>query len=135
MLYSGNTIPSNMNLYTPEVLGDLPEKYAGYQNTLRFAFKVVAGFLLGWVLTKSNPKAGILLTGCIFIAAQLWAIFATGTAYLIAFGIYGAGELVGVYAPNYILSASRPAQMRPGQHRPSFFFGGERNGMDFRVFE
>ncbi|MBP85954.1 MAG: hypothetical protein CMJ64_04425 [Planctomycetaceae bacterium] len=112
LLYSGNTIPSNMNLYTSEVLGDLPEKYAGYQNTLRFAFKVVAGFLLGWILTKSNPKAGILLTGCIFIAAQVWAIFATGTAYLIAFGIYGAGELVGVYAPNYILSASRPSQLR-----------------------
>lgn len=112
LLYSGNTIPSNMNLYTEIVLDDLPQNYAGYQNTLRFAFKVVAGFLLGWILTKSNPKAGILLTGGIFIAAQLWAIFASSTAYLIAFGIYGAGELVGVYAPNYILSASRQSQMR-----------------------
>ncbi|MDA1054770.1 MAG: hypothetical protein O3C40_30450 [Planctomycetota bacterium] len=112
LIYSGNTIPSNMNLYTAEVLDDLPENYAGYQNTLRFAFKVVAGFLLGWILTKTNPRAGILLTGCIFVAAQLWAIFATGAAYLIAFGIYGAGELIGVYAPNYILSASRPSQIR-----------------------
>lgn len=112
LLYSGNTIPSNMNLYTSEVLGELPEKFAGYQNTLRFSFKVVAGFLLGWLLTKSNPKAGIMLTGCLFIAAQLWAIFATGTMYLIAFGLYGAGELVGVYAPNYILSVSRPSQVR-----------------------
>lgn len=112
LLYSGNTIPSNMNLYSSEVLGDLPEKFAGYQNTLRFSFKVVAGFLLGWILTKSHPKAGILLTGCLFIVAQLWAIFATGTMYLIAFGFYGAGELVGVYAPNYILSASRPDQVR-----------------------
>lgn len=112
LLYSGNTIPSNMNLYSSEALGDLPEKFAGYQNTLRFSFKVVAGFLLGWLLTKSNPRAGILLTGCLFITAQVWAIFATGTMYLIAFGFYGAGELVGVYAPNYILSASRPEQVR-----------------------
>lgn len=112
LLYSGNTIASNMNLYTAEALGELPEKYAGYQNTLRFGFKVVAGFLLGWILTKSNPRAGVLLTGGIFISAQLWAMFATGTAYLIAFGIYGAGELVGVYAPNYILSASRESQIR-----------------------
>lgn len=112
LLYSGNTIPSNMNLYTSVVLGDLPENYAGYQNTLRFGFKVVAGFLLGWILTKTNPRAGILLTGSIFVLAQLWAIFATGTAYLIAFGIYGAGELVGVYAPNYILSASARTQIR-----------------------
>ncbi|MGD9853515.1 MAG: hypothetical protein AB7U20_01055 [Planctomycetaceae bacterium] len=112
LLYSGNTIPSNMNLYTSEVLGDLPENYAGYQNTLRFGFKVVTGFLLGWILTKTNPRAGILLTGGIFVAAQLWAIFATGTAYLFAFGIYGAGELVGVYAPNYMLSASAESQIR-----------------------
>lgn len=112
LIYSGNTIPSNMNLYTSEVLDTLPEEYAGYQNTLRFSFKVVAGFLLGWILTKTNPKAGILLTGCIFVTAQIWAIFATGTMYLIAFGLYGAGELVGVYAPNYILSASSQSQMR-----------------------
>jgi MFS family permease len=132
MLYSGNTIPSNMNLYTKEALrvettavpgesqveqetdstDDLPAKYAGYQNTLRFSFKVVTGFLLGWMLTKTNPRAGILMTGGIFIAAQVWAILATGTAYLIAFGLYGAGELVGVYAPNYILSASRESQIR-----------------------
>ncbi|MCA9109173.1 MAG: hypothetical protein KDA52_04435 [Planctomycetaceae bacterium] len=112
LLYSGNTIPSNMNLYTLEVLGDLPENYAGYQNTLRFGFKVLAGFLLGWILTKTNPRAGILLTGCLFVTAQVWAMFATGTAYLIAFGLYGAGELVGVYAPNYILSASGSTQIR-----------------------
>ena len=112
LIYSGNTISSNMNLYTPEVLDALPEEYAGYQNTLRFGFKVVAGFLLGWLLTKTNPKAGILLTGCVFVSAQLWAIFATGTMYLVAFGLYGAGELIGVYAPNYILSASSRSQMR-----------------------
>ena len=117
LLYSGNTIPSNMNLYSSEVLKDLGDKVqgedvAGYQNTLRFGFKVVAGFLLGLLLTKTNPRAGILMTGSIFVAAQLWAIFATGLAWLIAFGIYGAGELIGVYAPNYILSASRESQIR-----------------------
>lgn len=112
LLYSGNTIPSNMNLYTNYVLDASPESYAGLQNTLRFGFKSVAGLLLGWWLTRSNPRAGMLITAVIFIAAQLWAIFATGTWYLVAFGLYGAGELVGVYAPNYILSASRPADIR-----------------------
>ena len=112
LVYTGNTIPSNMNLYTHEALGDLPEKYAGFQNTLRFSFKVVAGFVLGWLLVKTNPKAGILATASIFVAAQVWAIFMTGKWYLVAFGIYGAGELVGVYAPNYILSASPKENMR-----------------------
>ncbi|MCA9116662.1 MAG: hypothetical protein KDA79_16390, partial [Planctomycetaceae bacterium] len=112
LVYMGNMIPSNMNLYSPEVLGDSPERYAGTQNALRFSFKVVAGFLLGWMLTRTSPRAGVLATSAIFLAAQLWAMFATGTWYLLAFGLYGAGELVGVYAPNYILSASRPQDLR-----------------------
>lgn len=112
LVYSGNTIPSNMNLYSEFALGDAPEKFAGLQNTLRFSFKVCAGLFLGWLLTKTNPRAGILTTAGIFVAAQVWAILATGTAYLVAFGIYGAGELAGVYCPNYILSASRKEDYR-----------------------
>jgi MFS family permease len=112
LVYTGNTIASNMNLYTQVALGQSPQDYAGYQNAIRFGFKVAAGFLLGWLLTRTNPRAGILVTSGLYIAAQLWALFATGTWYLLAFGLYGAGELVGVYAPNYILSASAPSKIR-----------------------
>ena len=112
LVYAGNVIPSNMNLYSTEAMGNLPENYAGKQNLLRFSFKVVAGFVLGWVLTRTNPKIGILATSSIFLVAQLWALFVTGPWYLIAFGLHGAGELIGVYAPNYIVSASRPDQLR-----------------------
>lgn len=112
LLYVGNTITANMNLYTKEVLLADPESWVGDQNALRFFCKGVAGLLLGWMLTRSSPRTGILITGLVFIASQLWAIFASGPAYLFAFGLYGAGELVGVYAPNYILSASAPGQLR-----------------------
>ena len=112
LVYSGNTIPSNMNLFTSEVLGAEPAQYAGMQNALRFGFKVVAGAVLGWLLTRSHPRQGLVATATIFLLAQVWAVFATGTAYLVAFGLYGAGELIGVYAPNYILSASRPGEIR-----------------------
>lgn len=112
LVYSGNVIPSNMNLYSSEALGGLPEKFAGVQNMLRFSFKVVAGLLLGWMLTRTNPRAGILATSSIFLLSQIWAIFVTGPWYLVAFGIHGAGELVGVYAPNYIVSASRRIDLR-----------------------
>ncbi len=112
LVYAGNVIPSNMNLYSMEALGDLPEKYAGVQNLLRFSFKVVAGVLLGWILTRTNPRTGILATSLIFLAAQLWAIFVTGPWYLVAFGLHGAGELIGVYAPNYLVSASRKDELR-----------------------
>lgn len=112
LVYAGNVIPSNMNLYSTEALGDLPENFAGPQNMLRFGFKVIAGAILGWVLTRTNPKIGILATATIFLIAQIWAIFVTGPWYLVAFGLHGAGELIGVYAPNYIVSASRRDQLR-----------------------
>lgn len=112
LVYAGDMIPSNMNLYSPEVLGDIPEKYAGLQNTLRFGFKVFAGVGLGWLLTRTNPRTGMLATATIFLASQVWAILVTGPWYLVAFGLYGAGELFGVYSPNYMVSASRPDQLR-----------------------
>jgi predicted MFS family arabinose efflux permease len=112
LVYAGNVIPSNMNLYSEQVLGNIPEKYAGIQNMLRFGFKVVAGSLLGWMLMRTSPRAGILATSLTFLTALLWAMFVTGPWYLVAFGLHGAGELVGVYAPNYIVSASRSDQMR-----------------------
>lgn len=112
LVYAGNVIPSNMNLYSAEALGSLPENFAGPQNMLRFGFKVVAGTVLGWLLTRTNPRVGILATAAIFLTAQVWAMLVTGPWYLLAFGLHGAGELVGVYAPNYIVSASRPGQLR-----------------------
>jgi MFS family permease len=112
LVYAGNVIPSNMNLYSEQVLGNVPLKYAGVQNMLRFGFKVVAGTVLGWFLTRTNPRAGILATSSIFLAAQIWAILVTGPWYLVAFGLHGAGELVGVYAPNYIVSASHRNELR-----------------------
>jgi hypothetical protein len=55
---------------------------------------------------------GILATSSIFLAAQVWAMLVTGPWYLVAIGIFGAGELIGVYAPNYIVSSSRPDELR-----------------------
>jgi MFS family permease len=112
LVYTGNTIASNLNLFTSEVLEARPEQYAGLQNALRFGFKTAAGVLLGWLLTKTSPKQGIVTTAAIYVAALAWAMAATGKLYLVAFGLYGAGELVGVYAPNYILSASAPGEIR-----------------------
>jgi len=114
ILYVGNSIPSNMGLYSEEALGADPSQYAGYQNLLRFSFKALAGCALGWLLVKTSPRAGVLVTAALYVVALLWAMFATGKMYLIAFGIFGAGELIGVYAPNYMLSACRTDQMKRG---------------------
>ena len=112
LVYAVNGTPSNMNLYSHEALGDSPEKYAGLQNMLRFGFKAIAGGILGWMLTRTNPRAGILATATICLASQVWAMLVTGPWYLATFVIFGAGELIGVYSPNYIVSASRTNDLR-----------------------
>jgi MFS family permease len=112
LIYTGNTITSNLNLYSTAVFGDAPMLHAGNQSAVRFAFKAPAGLLLGWLLTRTNPKAGLLATAIISAASLGWAMVASADLYLLTFGIYGAGELVGVAAPNYILSASRPEHIR-----------------------
>jgi predicted MFS family arabinose efflux permease len=101
-----------MNLYSHEALGDAPEQYAGIQNMLRFGCKAIAGGFLGWMLTRTNPRAGILATAAICLASQLWAMLVTGPWYLASFVIFGAGELIGVYSPNYMVSASRTNDLR-----------------------
>ena len=112
LVYAVNGAPSNMNLYSEQILGHSPEKNAAVQNLLRFGFKAIAGGALGWLLTRTNPRAGILATATICLASQLWAMLVTGPWYLAAFVIFGAGELIGVYSPNYICSASRTQDLR-----------------------
>lgn len=112
LLYTGNAITSNMALYAPELLGGNADDYSGDENAFRFGAKAVAGVVLGWLLTRTSPRAGIVTTALLVVAALAWALFAPARLYLWAFGIYGAGELVGVYCPNYVLSASRPQQVR-----------------------
>jgi MFS family permease len=112
LLYASNTIVANMNLYTNSVLPGDAQTFVNYQYAIRFGCKGVVGLLLGLYLIHSNPRAGVLVTGSICVASLIWALFVTGPAYLFAFGLYGAGELIGVYAPNYILSASSPVRIR-----------------------
>jgi hypothetical protein len=112
LVYTGNLANSNMGLYTQQALGADPAAYAGWQNALRFGVKALAGLGLGWLLWRTTPRAGLLATAAFYLASQLWAMSFVGPLYLVAFGLYGAGELIGVYGPNYVLSASRPAEIR-----------------------
>jgi hypothetical protein len=112
LVYSGHQVLTNMVLYTQEAVGEEPAKYAGLQLALRFGFKVVAGFCFGWLLVKTNPRALMVVTAGVVFAAVTWALVAPGAWFLISFGLMGAGELFGVYYPNYILGCSPRSQMR-----------------------
>jgi hypothetical protein len=112
LIYASTMVVANLTLNTSEAMGEPPSDRVMYQLALRFATKAVAGLLLGLLVAKTFPLAGMLATGFMLCLAPLYAIVATGIAYLATFQIYGAGELFGVYAANYILSASRRRDMR-----------------------
>jgi predicted MFS family arabinose efflux permease len=112
LVASGFNIMNNISLYTKDLFGALAEKYIGFENALRFGFKVVVGLSLGWLLTKTHAKAGLIVTASFLLAAVLWVLFGTGNWFLLSFGLMGAGELFGVYFPNYVLACSAKSKMR-----------------------
>jgi MFS family permease len=112
LMYSGNMVQINMSIFTQEAVGQPAENLAGYQLTLRFTFKILAGFLLGWLLVRTNPKVPLLVTAGLLMLGVLWVLFAPGYWFLLAFGINGAGELFGVYYVNYPAQCSPRSQVR-----------------------
>ena len=112
LIYCGNLVQVNMSIFTHEAVGQMSENLAGYQLTLRFSFKILCGFLLGWLLTRTNPTAPLLVTVGLQIAAVIWILLVPGYWFLLAFGINGAGELFGVYYMNYAVQCSANWQVR-----------------------
>ena len=112
LIFAGNLVMGNVSLYTKQVLGTDATSYVGYQNALRFGFKIFAGLALGWLLAKTSPRAGLIATALICFAGVLWAVLVPGKWFMISFGLLGAGELYGNYYPNYILSCSPTSKMR-----------------------
>ena len=113
LVYSGgNAIFDNVSLHAKDVLGEASPDTVGLQNFLRFGFKAVVGGLLGWLLAKTNPKATLLATTAILLAGMAWALNASGWWYLLTAGLLGAGELFGVYFPNYVTTASAKSHVR-----------------------
>lgn len=112
LVYSGgNAIFANVSIHAKTVLESQVDTQ-GVQQFLRFGFKAATGFLLGYLLAKTNPKATLLATTSILILAMGWVLNSQGRWYLLSFGLLGSGELFGAYFPNYIATASRKARVR-----------------------
>lgn len=112
LIYSGQSVITSVTLFTEEATGRTASSLVGYQQLLRFGGKVLAGLLLAQLLIRTHPKGGLLTTGLLCLAGPLWALCVPGMGFMVSFAILGAGELMGVYFPNYILSLSRPEHMR-----------------------
>jgi len=112
LIFGANLIMGNVSLYTKQLIGADATQYVGYQNALRFGFKIFAGFALGWLLTRTSARAGLVATALICLAGVVWASVVPGKWFMVSFGLLGAGELYGNYYPNYILCCSPPSKMR-----------------------
>ena len=117
LIYSGTMIQVNMVLYTREAVGLAEETFVGYQLAIRFGCKVLAGLMLGWILKRTNPRMNLFVTALLVISSVVWmlsvkTLFGGGFLFLVAFGLNGAGELMGLYYPYYVLCLSPKSQMR-----------------------
>jgi hypothetical protein len=95
---------ANVSLYTREAMGRDPKDFSGLVMAIRFGAKAIAGYGLGWLALRYGLRAASQATSYLFAAGMLWAWMVPGAAYLGAFGWLGAGELGGVYFPNYSLA-------------------------------
>ena len=112
LTYFGTMVLNNLSLYARETIGQSPESYAGLQLALRFGFKCIAGFALGWLVTRVHAKASLLTTTAICLVGVAWALLVPGRWYLLSFGLLGAGELFYVYYLNYIVGCSPQERIR-----------------------
>lgn len=112
LVFCGNMVQNNMSIFTTEAVGRPSEELAGYQLALRFSCKMAAGFALGWLLARTNPKVPLLVTVGLQMAGVLWVLFVPGYWFLLAFAINGAGELFAVYYINYPCACSPKSQVR-----------------------
>jgi hypothetical protein len=112
LVYSAHMVQNNMVLYTLEVVNVPSETLVGYQNALRFTCKVIGGLLLSWVLVRTSALMCMVVTTILDALSVVWILFVRGMSFLFAFGLNGAGELFGVYYPNYIVSCSPKAHVR-----------------------
>ena len=117
LVYSGTTIQNNMVLYTREMISLPEDTFVGYQLAIRFGSKILGGLMLGWCLKRTNPRMNLLVTGFLILSSVVWilnanAFFGGGMLFLGAFGFIGAGELMGVYYPYYVLCLSPKSRMR-----------------------
>jgi hypothetical protein len=112
VIFCGYQVIGNMALYCGVLFGEDPARSAGYQKAVLYAFKGVMGLTMGWVLTWTAPRAVVLISAAAGLAAVVLAAFAPASAYLLSFGLLGAGQLYGIYITNYILSCASKALMR-----------------------
>jgi hypothetical protein len=123
LTYGGTMIMPNLSLFAQDAIGEAPERYAGLQLALRFGFKSLSGFALGWLVARAHAKVSLLVTTAFGMGGVCWALAVPGKWYLLSFGFIGAGELFYVYYLNYIVGCSPPGRIRENTAYTNLFAG------------
>ena len=84
-----------------------PATLVGLMMALRYGAKSLSGFSQGRINLRWGMRAPLLATVVLASVAVLWGWTVPGTLYLFSFALMGAGELGGVYFPNYVLATSK----------------------------
>jgi len=101
---------TNLSLFVREAVGREPLELAGVLLALRFGCKALAGFGLGALALRRGARCAAAATVVLVGLGTAWPLAAAGHAYLLAFGLMGAGELGGAYFPHYVIALSPPSQ-------------------------
>jgi len=99
----------NLALFTKMAIGRDPKDFAGLIMAIRFAGKALGGYLLGWLALRFGTRSSVIASIIMLMAAAIWALVVPGYGYLFSHAIQGAGELGGIYIPNYVIELSEPA--------------------------
>jgi hypothetical protein len=106
--YCAVNITPNLALYAKHALGRDPTEVSGWIMALRFGCKAVGGYALGAIALRAGLRKSVMMCSALLVAGILWGWIVPGYAFLLAFGLLGAGELGGAYIPNYGVALSRP---------------------------
>ncbi|MBN1342600.1 MAG: hypothetical protein JXQ73_07970 [Phycisphaerae bacterium] len=112
LFYAALVAMNNAMLNVESVLGVEPKQMTGWCSALRFGAKGLAGLGLGLLLARYGARSPALATSLALVMANVWTMVVPGYAYLVAFGLFGAGELGGLYYPHYLAAASRPDRLK-----------------------
>jgi hypothetical protein len=104
LVYSSQSVSTTVTLFTTAATGQAVESLVGYQEALRFGAKTFTGVALGLLVAGRGPRAALVATAGLCLLGSLWPLAVSGRWFLLSFALLGAGELMGIHYPNFILS-------------------------------
>jgi MFS family permease len=96
-----------LTLFSTVTMNRKPATLVGIMMALRYGGKSLSSYRLGRLNLRWGMRAPVIATIVLVLVGVLWAWTVHGYLYLVGFGLLGAGELGGVYFPNYVLATSK----------------------------